>query len=390
MKKRTNSDLSKISLPFSATRAVDKSSVFDMRAAACRKDAGKKGASRREERLDLLRIMGLLLIIVAHTDPPDWLGQLRNFDVPLMVMISGAVYGLSAGAGDPEFGSYLRKRIPRLVVPTWTFLFTFFVFSSILFQLAGKELPFPPKTMVASFLVFSGIGYIWIIRVFLLIAIAAPLFLLLHRRITTNAVFFCILLSIYSLYELTYRLYSNAGSSFLAPFFNDFLFYLIPYGCVFALGLRLPSMRKRLVGFLFLTFFCLFWLLAFASGFEATQYSKYPPQTYYLSYALSASIFLFIALPKRLASYLLSFRLISFISASTLWIYLWHILFRYCWEWYFPLVPAQLDVFAGRYLMILSLALAMTYMQKYMIEKIIIRNQLQPAKRKLLELIFLS
>ncbi|SFK21637.1 hypothetical protein SAMN04488079_106193 [Methylophaga sulfidovorans] len=46
----------------------------------------------RDHRIDLLRFIGLSMIIFAHVGPPSILFQLRNFDVPLMVLISGMSY----------------------------------------------------------------------------------------------------------------------------------------------------------------------------------------------------------------------------------------------------------------------------------------------------------
>jgi len=73
----------------------------------------------RNERIDFLRFLGLCMIILAHVDPSDGLFQLRNFDVPLMVLISGVSFGLSY-KGEP-YGSYVWKRVKRLLLPVWIF-----------------------------------------------------------------------------------------------------------------------------------------------------------------------------------------------------------------------------------------------------------------------------
>ncbi len=46
----------------------------------------------RDTRIDFLRFVGLIMIIFAHVNPPAVLFQLRNFDVPLMVLISGVSF----------------------------------------------------------------------------------------------------------------------------------------------------------------------------------------------------------------------------------------------------------------------------------------------------------
>jgi fucose 4-O-acetylase-like acetyltransferase len=50
----------------------------------------------RDIRFDILKVIGLFCIILAHVSPPSLIFQLRNFDVPLMVMISGSVFYLSS------------------------------------------------------------------------------------------------------------------------------------------------------------------------------------------------------------------------------------------------------------------------------------------------------
>lgn len=50
----------------------------------------------RSFRLDLMRLLGLLLIIFAHIGPPNALFQIRTFDVPMMIFVSGVAYYISS------------------------------------------------------------------------------------------------------------------------------------------------------------------------------------------------------------------------------------------------------------------------------------------------------
>jgi fucose 4-O-acetylase-like acetyltransferase len=65
----------------------------------------------RDNKFDVLRIIGLLCIILAHTNPSGILFQLRNFDVPLMVMVSGAVFGYSASNNKLPYLKYAKKTL---------------------------------------------------------------------------------------------------------------------------------------------------------------------------------------------------------------------------------------------------------------------------------------
>ena len=55
----------------------------------------------RDNRIDILRTTGLAMIILAHVYPPPLLFHLRNFDVPLMVLLSGMSFVLSYNAAEP-------------------------------------------------------------------------------------------------------------------------------------------------------------------------------------------------------------------------------------------------------------------------------------------------
>ena len=49
----------------------------------------------RDNSIDILRAIALFGIILVHVKPWPWLWQLRDFDVPLMVFLSGVVYSKS-------------------------------------------------------------------------------------------------------------------------------------------------------------------------------------------------------------------------------------------------------------------------------------------------------
>lgn len=51
---------------------------------------------RRDSSVDYLRVVGLLLIILAHVHAPKIVHQIRTFDVPLMVFTSGMCYAISS------------------------------------------------------------------------------------------------------------------------------------------------------------------------------------------------------------------------------------------------------------------------------------------------------
>ena len=84
----------------------------------------------RDKKIDLLRFIGLMMIILAHTVPPKFLAQVRNFDVPLMVFVSAVTF--SKFQKKETYFSYLYKRLKRLVLPVWVFLTFYFIWLFVL------------------------------------------------------------------------------------------------------------------------------------------------------------------------------------------------------------------------------------------------------------------
>ena len=127
----------------------------------------------RDYGIDLLRAIGLLLIILAHVNPPHFLWELRSFDVIMMVCISTISY--TEYSKPQPYWKYITGRFKRLLLPTWEYiLLVGLVFYSIsLFT--STPTPFSFKTILIGLLTFHGIGYLWIIRVFLYNAFINPI-----------------------------------------------------------------------------------------------------------------------------------------------------------------------------------------------------------------------
>ncbi len=170
----------------------------------------------RDIRFDVLKAIGLLAIILAHVNPPTVLYQFRNFDVPLMVIASGALLSYTNIKKQPSYFNYLKKRIPRLLAPTWLFLTFYFA----IFTLAGEN--FTQEKIIGTFEL--TIGYVWIIRIFLIIAIVAPLILKMSYALTKTH-FLGVLLAVYLLQEVTLGYIRHIP--YFTSFINTYLVYII-------------------------------------------------------------------------------------------------------------------------------------------------------------------
>lgn len=294
---------------------------------------------KHDFRFDILKSIALVCIILAHVSPPRLVFFVRNFDVPLMVLISGAVFFHSAALTKIPYGSYLKKRILRLVKPTWLFLSFMFLSIFFAFRFFGKMYPFSAQTIVDSFFFRGGndggIGYVWIIKVFLLNAIIAHVLLKLFNTTKNLKRFLTLIFLIYVSYELLYFIYANNTSIFVKFFLKDYIFNLLPYGCLFGLGICLPSMKRIQVFYLIIIFLFIF-LTCFISlnydkifhhfgHFVITQSHKDPPRIYYLSYALFVSLGCYWSLYSFEFKRTFFKKIINFLSKFSLQIYLCHI-----------------------------------------------------------------
>lgn len=329
---------------------------------------------QRDERIDLLRFIGLAMVILAHVYPPFVIAQLRNFDVPLMVLVSALSF--SASVKQESYGQYVWARVKRLVFPVWLFLALYF---SLQWALAFPvELPSLEK-ITRTFTLIDGIGYVWVIRVFLLVALIGPFIYRFHQRESSHAKYFGVLAAVYAVYQaLVWWLLPELSGSVKTLLLNT-LFYVLPYGVVFAFGLRVPAMLKPELWRWLLVFSLTFvgmacWYFTQTDQFKPTQHFKYPPQHYYLAYALMVSVALWLAAAVML-QLLDQLRLIAFVmfaGSNSIWIYLWHIFF---------LQIFQMD-WLSNYLLVFACSAGVTWLQVYLVNKYLVAPCENPQTRR--------
>lgn len=338
--------------------------------------AGGDEQRERDINFDMLKIIGLFSVIIAHTDPPEAIFYFQSFDVPLMVIISGALFSYSSRNKVSASWTYIQQRLLRLIVPTWTFLAFFFVATYLVFSASGKRYPFSSQQIIDNFALLHG--YVWIIRVFILVAIITPLLLRL-RTTVSNWYFFLILATAYLSYEGIYRLFGQWDNSGVFVLISMGVFYILPYGCLFGLGMSLPGLDKRTIGAIVLLFLGVFSVLV-AYNYHSEvplrlQEYKYPPRLFYIAYAIFVSLLFYLLVERMQIKSRLIIDAVTFISSSSIWIYLWHIFFIYYWNVFiYHFIPA-----AGNFLLtfvaVLLLSIGATYFQKKMVAKFILETR---------------
>lgn len=296
----------------------------------------KTTIDNRNTSLDFLRFLGISAIIMAHMDAPPAVFQIRNFDVPMMVLLAGVSYLQYSSKHYTNYFSYLYSRFVRLVIPTWIFL----IFYNLFFYFRSDWRPAVDNLLRQFSLVGGSEIGIWILRVLFSMAIIAPLLLKINDRIKNNRVFFAGITITFIAFEVIFY-YSR---QFLPANIFDaavlIVFFTVPNAVIFILGIRLPSFSKKTIRNLILIFFaisviCAVILYSQKSEFVQSQEFKNPPQIYYVSYALFVGTALYYV-AAFYNIYVDKYKLIRFIGRSTLWIYLWHWFIIRVYEYFNP------------------------------------------------------
>lgn len=302
---------------------------------------------------DLLKAIALLGIILAHINPSSFTFQLRNFDVPLMVIISVWLSLSAFKKNDFNYKDYIIKRIKRLIIPTWTFLTIYFILNYIL----GNKFSF--KTMILSYTLISGIGYVWVIRIYIYIAILAPILYYIYNKINKKILLIAIIF-MYLIYSFLVK-YSFNLSGNINLIINVTLLDFIGYSFIIwiAIFTKKITVKKSLILGIFFSICFIFMMLKY--DFAPTQNFKCPLRLYYLMYAFSI-IYLLNSLLDWLTNkkILIKSKIVIYISKNSMWIYLWHIL-------YLPLVNSLFIEYKFgclfRFILIIILALITSFIQ---------------------------
>lgn len=319
----------------------------------------------RDLRIDFLRFLGLSLVIIAHVQAPFTLTQIRSFDVPLMVFVSGLTASMKP---ITNYGQFIWKRTKRLVIPVWLYLIVYLTVFYIAQSFLLPEKYLTGRMIGRSFLLLDeSIGYVWIIRVFLLMMLITPPIASLSRRIQSDYLYIGLILSVLFLNQVVYQVSSQIGDYIVKEVIVDFLIYGLAYSVPFALGVRLKEANKKtlllygILGSVVLILLCVNCIMAGNDPIGVSSGFKFPPRPYFIVYGSLISVALWGT--RSCWGRISDNRFTAFIGQNTIWIYLWHMPFAL-------FATVYLHNWLIKYVFVYGLALLLFYVQYHIVRKI--------------------
>lgn len=253
----------------------------------------------RDLHIDIMRCLGLLLVILAHIPINETIKQIRSFDVMLLVFVAGMSFSKSKKA-DFNYKQYLIGRVKRLCIPTWVCLIFIFGLAWILCLIMHKDYLYSFQQIMESIFfiggINGGIGNVWIVRIYLLLAIMTPIYMFIERKLSDKQLIFLFVI-ILATNELIIKLFyiqNTLAGAIIENLFSSILGYSVG----FLSGARLMKnkehifIRNILSCFIPTFLVCQVILCILGRGFSPNSY-KYPPQLYYILYGCIFSLFIY-------------------------------------------------------------------------------------------------
>ncbi|MGX4686298.1 acyltransferase family protein [Vagococcus sp. JNUCC 83] len=292
---------------------------------------------KRDYRIDFLRALAIILIMLAHTNLPNLLFNIRVFDVVLMTMLMSMSFVLTYKPNE-TYKDYVIKRLNRLIIPAWIFLSIFFIVFTIINIFVAKKYNFNLKSILGSYSLISGIGYVWIIRIFFTIALFNPL-LLKVSRLTNKMYSKLSLISILLIIQYMLATYAKGSNGIKKLIFDIILSNSFGYLIVALIGMYIIKQTKKENLLLLLYSFIIFIIGLFSTNGGAVSQFKYPPFPYYLSYGVLMSLILWMVISNKKILPKLNNRYTNWLSYNSLNLYYWHIIPVFTIQHYFSSTP---------------------------------------------------
>lgn len=302
-----------------------------------KQNKNKKNPLRLPE-VDLLKAAAALLVVLIHvtaryrndSDLMYFFWDYIHFAVASFVLASGYLFQNKPPTINNvrDYFAFLWKKFKRVVIPYYIFAL---VFSVAVVLFGEKELTkvLDVGYILDTIFLWGGAGNNWIPLLFMGIMVLQGIESWLNPRFPQfKYLLFTFALSI-SIFQMTRE------TEFLSNFDRIFGWLVIFYIGRYLYGRMELRRVLKIWLFSFLLFLSLHYLFGVIGLDQGIFNNKYPPNFYYLSYQVTATLPLFYLLYKYSHTFLRSKRvwaIIAFIAASSYEIFFYHLLIMEFWK----------------------------------------------------------
>lgn len=262
------------------------------------------------------------------------------------------------------YADYLVKRFRRLIIPTWIYIGVYVVFFAILYSCGISEHEFNKEEVINSFLLLDGFGYVWVIRIYFMMAIIAPaLFWVSRLPVYLSTLFWCIGLFIH-ICIVSIRV--DIHNVFLYKCWCYIILYIMAYALIYYAGISICKYKKIYVllvsGIMFGV--CLIFFMK-VNAFDIQTY-KYPPKYIYIFYGISISILIYYFSKTKIGQRLSEIKGVRYLSKNSLSIYFIHTFVIGLFEY----KVLTISTWIGRYISTLIASVAIQLVYSFLLEYI--------------------
>lgn len=239
----------------------------------------------RDFSLDILRTVFMLFIVLAHVNPPFIIFQFRTFDVVGLVLLSGMC--MNIGSSNSCYFEEQKKRFKRLILPTYASISVILIGTYIVCYLFDAPYFYNINNILTSYMLVDGIGYVWIVRVLLIISMLKPIvgvFAKLNNKAFTICFFVAMLIN--TVLASVFPLKSNM----FCLLFNYYVIYTISYFFIACIGIKIKDISNKEKIYLILSAFFILLFYKFCAfvfyNIDLLPFHKHPPMLDWVLYGL--------------------------------------------------------------------------------------------------------
>jgi len=281
----------------------------------------------RNHKIDNMRALGMILIFLAHSNPPYIVNYFRCFDVILLVFLSNYMLDEKKVSTFQSYKSKLVNRIKRILLPTYVFITVFSLIEFVVYRIAKRPELFGLHQIINSYLLCeNSVGYIWIMKIYILNFVVAPFAFLIIKKANSLIKTVLLLLGETLIYVTCYLLYQRVIPHNYITWlvFEEWILCFMAYfivGQEALLNKTTNFWEKN--GWLFWGVILLITIVI--NKISNTPFDpvggKRPPNVQYLSYGIFITLLLYKVMPNARV------RLFEWISRESLMLYFIHPIF---------------------------------------------------------------